>query len=133
MFVCCSVLSPQDPAIHNYLISLYAKEQDDAKLLDFIDESARSGNGPVFDVKYALRLCHQEQKTKACVTIYSIMGLFEVIFFFSNGSVLCGSVRVSLCVSLCVLLYSKIKNENKKLGSSSVGAHGERGPGQTRG
>lgn len=63
-----------DPAIHNYLLSLYAKLDDDGPLLNFLD---RSGKEPIYDMKYALRLSTQENKKRACVTIYSIMGLFE--------------------------------------------------------
>lgn len=30
-----------------------------------------------YDLKYALRLCSEHNKQKACVHIYSTMGLFE--------------------------------------------------------
>lgn len=30
-----------------------------------------------YDVKYALRLCSEHEKQRACVHIYSTMGLFE--------------------------------------------------------
>ena len=30
-----------------------------------------------YDMKYALRLCSEHDKQKACVHIYSTMGLFE--------------------------------------------------------
>jgi hypothetical protein len=63
-----------DQAIHNYLLSLYAKLPDDTRLLAFFD---RFGDDPKYDLKYALRLCTQENKKRACVMIYSTMGLFE--------------------------------------------------------
>lgn len=64
----------RDPAIHNYLISLYAKLPDDGPLLAFLD---KHGSDPLYDQKYALRLCTQEHKKRACVAIYSTMGLYE--------------------------------------------------------
>lgn len=56
------------------MISLYAKLPDDGPLLTFLD---RFGNDPLYDQKYALRLCTQEHKKRACVAIYSSMGLYE--------------------------------------------------------
>ena len=37
----------------------------------------QQGSEPCFDLKYALRLCTQEHKKRACVHIYSAMGLYE--------------------------------------------------------
>jgi len=109
----------KDPAIHNYLLSLFAKQEDDTDLLSFISRQtlgvSRSGllvsgrrhsfsfdtllllvvvllfcfflswlllltrqrKRPVFDLKYALRVCTLEGKDTACVHIYSAMGLYE--------------------------------------------------------
>jgi hypothetical protein len=64
----------RDPAIHNYLVSLYAHEEDEGPLLDFIDAHLEA---PVFDYKYALRLCHDQRKTRACVKIYAAMGQMQ--------------------------------------------------------
>lgn len=33
---------------------------------------------PPLDLKYALRICTHHRKTRACVQIYSFMGLYEV-------------------------------------------------------
>ena len=33
---------------------------------------------PLYDYKYALRLCHQEGKLRACVAIYTSINMFEV-------------------------------------------------------
>jgi vacuolar protein sorting-associated protein 18 len=63
-----------DPAVHNYFISLLAKLPGEQDLLDFV-ELQRSQ--PVFDHKYALRLCHEQGKLRSCVAIYSIIGVFE--------------------------------------------------------
>ena len=64
----------KDPAIHNYLISLYCKQRKETQLLEFIK---RHRERPLFDVKYALRLCHQENKIRSCVELYKIMDLYE--------------------------------------------------------
>eukprot|EP01083_Nonionella_stella_P063753 165705_1 len=64
----------KDPAIHNYLISLYCKQPSEANLLKFIKQHAAK---PLFDVKYALRLCHQEDKRRSCVELYKMMKLWE--------------------------------------------------------
>ena len=64
----------RNPAIHNYLISLYAHTGAEDKLQDFVREQ---GADPVFDLKYALRLCHELGLRRACVDIYSAMELYE--------------------------------------------------------
>jgi len=60
--------------VHNYLISLYIKSDDEDPLLRFIEEYKHK---PFFDQKYALRLCHQEEKKRSCVAIYTSMKLYE--------------------------------------------------------
>eukprot|EP01137_Pigoraptor_chileana_P002429 Opistho-2@41258 len=72
---CVTVAENKDAAIHNYLLSLYAKMKDDSRLLSFLNKQLESGI--IFDLKYALRLCKEEGKLRACVHIYSAMGLFE--------------------------------------------------------
>lgn len=62
----------KEPAIHNFLLSLYATEKDEAPLLKFLSQPETH-----YDLKYALRLCTKENKTTACVLIYSAMGLYE--------------------------------------------------------
>jgi len=64
----------KDPPVHNYLVSLYAKQQDEGPLLRFIDKYK---TGPIYDYKYALRLCHDEGKSRACVGIYTAMGQYQ--------------------------------------------------------
>lgn len=63
-----------NPAVHNYLVSLLAKAPDEKPLLNFIDKNK---NNPIYDYKYALRLCHQQGKARACVGIYNAMGLYQ--------------------------------------------------------
>eukprot|EP01087_Luapelamoeba_hula_P008479 TRINITY_DN2114_c0_g1_i4.p1 TRINITY_DN2114_c0_g1~~TRINITY_DN2114_c0_g1_i4.p1 ORF type:complete len:616 (+),score=130.46 TRINITY_DN2114_c0_g1_i4:1191-3038(+) len=70
---CVAGQGNEDPAIHNYLLSLYAElPNNDNQLLNFL-----SSKDPHFDLKYALRLCTKHNKKRACVLIYSAMGLYE--------------------------------------------------------
>eukprot|EP01061_Rhynchopus_euleeides_P007408 TRINITY_DN16458_c0_g1_i6.p2 TRINITY_DN16458_c0_g1~~TRINITY_DN16458_c0_g1_i6.p2 ORF type:complete len:284 (+),score=118.45 TRINITY_DN16458_c0_g1_i6:467-1318(+) len=63
-----------DQAIHNMLLSLYAKQADDTDLLQFLDAHR---NNYFHDLKYALRLCLAEGNFRACVHVYSALGLYE--------------------------------------------------------
>uniref|UniRef100_A0A2P2LBD4 Uncharacterized protein n=1 Tax=Rhizophora mucronata TaxID=61149 RepID=A0A2P2LBD4_RHIMU len=74
-------LHNEDPGIHNLLLSLYAKQEDDGALLRFLQYKFGKGqeNGPDFfyDPKYALRLCLKEKRMRACIHIYSMMSMHE--------------------------------------------------------
>ncbi|PKI35052.1 vacuolar sorting protein 18 isoform X2 [Punica granatum] len=78
---CVHRLHNEDPGIHNLLLSLYAKQEDDSALLRFLQCKFGKGrdNGPEFfyDPKYALRLCLKEKRMRACVHIYSMMSMHE--------------------------------------------------------
>jgi hypothetical protein len=63
----------KDPALYNYLISLYVKEESEDKILKFV--TSQDSVNPCYDLKYALRLCHQEGKKKTCVHLYNLIGL----------------------------------------------------------
>ncbi|CAI9275519.1 unnamed protein product [Lactuca saligna] len=78
---CVHRLQNEDPGVHNLLLSLYAKKEDDSTLLRFLQCKFGKGrsNGPDFfyDPKYALRLCLKEKRMRACVHIYSMMFMHE--------------------------------------------------------
>ena len=74
---CIEVLGNKDEAIHNYLLSLYTEQEDDESLLRYILMQGQDPEQVHYDMKYALRLCAENDKYKACVHIYSTMGLFE--------------------------------------------------------
>ncbi|PIN14046.1 hypothetical protein CDL12_13329 [Handroanthus impetiginosus] len=78
---CVHRLQNEDPGIHNLLLSLYAKQEDESTLLRFLQCKFGKGqpNGPEFfyDPKYALRLCLKEKRMRACVHIYSMMSMHE--------------------------------------------------------
>ncbi|XAR55456.1 hypothetical protein NMG60_11035527 [Bertholletia excelsa] len=78
---CVHRLQNEDPGVHNLLLSLYAKQEDDSALLRFLQCKFGKGrpNGLEFfyDPKYALRLCLKEKRMRACVHIYSMMSMHE--------------------------------------------------------
>ncbi|MFS7971208.1 putative transcription factor C2H2 family [Helianthus anomalus] len=78
---CVHRLQNEDPGVHNLLLSLYAKKEDESALLRFLQCKFGKGrsNGPDFfyDPKYALRLCLKEKRMRACVHIYSMMFMHE--------------------------------------------------------
>jgi hypothetical protein len=70
--------------LYNYLLQLYAHEDGAAaeeRLLGFLQAHAGAGAGGLLDVAYALRVCARHGRTRACVHLYSCMGMYEVRFF----------------------------------------------------
>lgn len=70
-----------DVTIHNLLLTFYVTSDtsSDTALLDFLSTSTDDSvtERPYYDLDYALRLCKANNKTQACVLIYSKMGLYE--------------------------------------------------------
>ncbi|XP_015753539.1 PREDICTED: vacuolar protein sorting-associated protein 18 homolog [Acropora digitifera] len=75
--ICIEKLGNKDQAIHNYLLSLYIERDDDRSLLRYLQMQGQDPQEVCYDLKYALRLCSEHNKQRACVHIYSTMGLFE--------------------------------------------------------
>ncbi|KAK2189905.1 hypothetical protein NP493_94g03000 [Ridgeia piscesae] len=73
---CVQALGVREQAIHNYLLSLYAKLQPD-KLMKYLNFQGQDPDLVCYDLKYALRLCLEHDHKEACVHIYSTMGLYE--------------------------------------------------------
>ncbi|CAK8677916.1 unnamed protein product [Clavelina lepadiformis] len=80
---CTTDLHCTDPAIHNYLLSLYVKYQPES-VTNYLKDQGEDQAEIHYDVKYALRLClgDGDEKAKpllrrACVTIYTVMCLYE--------------------------------------------------------
>ncbi|CAK9261476.1 unnamed protein product [Sphagnum jensenii] len=71
----------EDSAVHNLLLSLYARQAEESALLQFLDAKHGKGrlDGPdyFYDPKYALRLCLEEKRMRACVYIYGMMHMHE--------------------------------------------------------
>ncbi|KAF9207124.1 hypothetical protein BGZ49_001112 [Haplosporangium sp. Z 27] len=66
-------LGNTDPAIHNYLLTLYATQptKDESALLTFL---ATEGQAMHYNLDYALRICTQNNRIQSCVNIFSSMG-----------------------------------------------------------
>ncbi|KAL5007275.1 hypothetical protein ScPMuIL_016081 [Solemya velum] len=73
---CVQSMDNKDQAIHNYLLSLYAKLQPD-QLMTYLNLQGQDPDEICYDLKYALRLCSEHKQSRACVHIYSLMNLYE--------------------------------------------------------
>lgn len=89
MEFCVYELEVKDEAIHNYLLSLYAKHKPDA-LLWYLEQAGTHVSDIHYDLKYALRLCAEHGYLQACVLVYKIMELYEE--------------AVDLALQVCMLL-----------------------------
>lgn len=76
MEFCVYELDVKEEAIHNYLLSLYAKHKPDA-LLWYLEQAGTHVSDIHYDLKYALRLCSEHGYLQACVLVYKIMELYE--------------------------------------------------------
>ncbi|KAI7799511.1 vacuolar protein sorting-associated protein 18 homolog [Triplophysa rosa] len=76
MEFCVYQMDVKDEAIHNYLLSLYAKHKPDA-LLWYLEQAGTHASDIHYDLKYALRLCSEHGYLQACVLVYKIMELYE--------------------------------------------------------
>lgn len=65
----------RDPTIHNYILFLLAKHPDERLLIKFMQKKHNGKH--LFDIVFALRLCTQNEKNRACIYIYSAMGLYQ--------------------------------------------------------
>ncbi|KZC05612.1 Vacuolar protein sorting-associated protein 18 like protein, partial [Dufourea novaeangliae] len=65
----------QEQAIHNFLLSLYARYKKD-EVMRYISSQGQDINMVHYDVHYALRLCQEVGLTKACVQLSALLGLW---------------------------------------------------------
>lgn len=61
-----------DPTIHNYLLSLYAHQEDERKLLALLGAAPRH-----FDLRFALRQCIKHKRWRGQVQVYGMLDLHE--------------------------------------------------------
>ncbi|KAL1465924.1 hypothetical protein MTO96_026986 [Rhipicephalus appendiculatus] len=73
---CVYKLGSRDEAIHNYLLALYAR-LDENNLMCYLHREGQDKTTVPYDLKYALRVCSELHLTRACVHIYSTMELYE--------------------------------------------------------
>ncbi|KAL0278891.1 UNVERIFIED_CONTAM: hypothetical protein PYX00_000572 [Menopon gallinae] len=69
-------LKTTDQALHNYLLSLYAKYKPD-KLIHYLNKQGKEASAVHYDIHYALRLCQDRGLTEACVQLSALLGLWE--------------------------------------------------------
>ncbi|CAG9766632.1 unnamed protein product [Ceutorhynchus assimilis] len=73
---CVGELKNTDRAIHNFLLSLYAK-YDSKKLIDYLNMQGQELSLINYDVYFALRLCTEQNRTEACVQLFGLLKLWE--------------------------------------------------------
>ncbi|XP_063904510.1 vacuolar protein sorting-associated protein 18 homolog isoform X2 [Zophobas morio] len=74
---CIDKLKNTDKAIHNFLLSLYAKH-DKEKLMQYLNSQGQELSLVSYDVHFALRLCQDNPNLKeACVQLSGLLGLWE--------------------------------------------------------
>ncbi|XP_046406330.1 vacuolar protein sorting-associated protein 18 homolog [Ischnura elegans] len=73
---CVYSLRTQEPAIHNYLLTLYAK-RNSPKLMSYLTTQGQDGRLVCYDIHYALKLCREHNLTEACVQLSTLLGMWE--------------------------------------------------------
>ncbi|KAF5280506.1 hypothetical protein FQA39_LY18028 [Lamprigera yunnana] len=73
---CIDKLLNTEHAIHNLLVSLYAK-YDSGKLMVYLDKQGQDITMVNYNVHFALRLCQEKKLTNACVQLSALLGLWE--------------------------------------------------------
>lgn len=73
---CVGSLGCQQQAIHNYLLSLYARLRPQS-LMDYLAIQGQDASIVCYDIHYALRLCQERNLTEACVQLSALLGLWE--------------------------------------------------------
>ncbi|KAJ8288869.1 hypothetical protein COCON_G00015280 [Conger conger] len=106
MEFCVYELAVKEEAIHNYLLSLYAKCKPDS-LLQYLKQAGTHSSDIHYDLKYALRLCAEHGYQQACVLVYKIMELYEEAVDLALQTRGAGGERCEKamnCLSSCNLL-----------------------------
>ncbi|KAI4456526.1 vacuolar protein sorting-associated protein [Holotrichia oblita] len=73
---CKDHLKTSEKAIHNLLLTLYAK-YNPQKLMEYLDYQGQNLLMVQYDVYFALRLCQERNLTMACVQLSALLGLWE--------------------------------------------------------
>ncbi len=71
-----NVLRRKDPALHNFLISLYVKHQPE-KIEDYLVAQGYSIDDIPYDIEYTLRLLTENNQKRECLVLYCILGQLE--------------------------------------------------------
>lgn len=76
---CVKVRGTDNKVIHNYLFELYARYRSEDVLMDYLEQQIPTDGTQQYylDLQLCLRLCTELKLTKTCVTLYSLMGLYD--------------------------------------------------------
>lgn len=101
---CVHSIHCREEEIHNYIITLYVKYKPD-RLMPYLTMQGSEISVVNYDVKYALRLCQENNLTEACVQLSSLLGLWE------------SAVELALTVNidLAKQTISEVPHENTEL------------------
>lgn len=70
-------LNCQEQSIHNYLIQLYAKYNENEKLLTYFETQGKDTTSIPYDIHYALRLCKEYEAKEASVFLLCLLELWQ--------------------------------------------------------
>ncbi|XP_071444491.1 vacuolar protein sorting-associated protein 18 homolog [Hetaerina americana] len=73
---CVYSLRTQEQAIHNYLLTLYAR-RNSPKLMSYLTTQGQDARLVCYDIHYALKLCREHNLTEACVQLSTLVGMWE--------------------------------------------------------
>ncbi|XP_017785036.1 PREDICTED: vacuolar protein sorting-associated protein 18 homolog isoform X2 [Nicrophorus vespilloides] len=73
---CVNILKCNEKAVHNLLLSLYAK-YNQTQVMEYLNSQGLNISMVNYDVYFALRLCQEKKLTRACVQLSSLLGLWE--------------------------------------------------------
>ncbi len=66
----------KEPALHNFLISLYVKHQPD-KIEDYLHSQGTSARETPYDIEYTLRLLTENELKRESIFLYCLLGQLE--------------------------------------------------------
>ncbi|XP_067005382.2 vacuolar protein sorting-associated protein 18 homolog isoform X2 [Anabrus simplex] len=81
---CVKNLGCRQQAIHNYLLSLYARLRPD-DLMQYLAMQGQDASMVCYDIHYALRLCRERGLSEACVQLSALLGLWEAAVDLALG------------------------------------------------
>ncbi|XP_054163703.1 vacuolar protein sorting-associated protein 18 homolog [Oppia nitens] len=73
---CAYKLGDSDSVIHNYLLALYAQTSPE-KLMTYLSMKGQDESSVPYDIRYAIRVCIELGLDRACIHLYSTMGMLE--------------------------------------------------------
>lgn len=65
-----------DQAIHNYLIKLYGKYNNNEKIRVYLDSQGKDASMVYYDIHYALRVCTEQAMLEACVFLQCLLEMW---------------------------------------------------------